>query len=84
MYKIMTANEKHLELHIKVGSRYQVYSKEVLEQVLNEYKKKEPERKEQRRKFREHMKKLYKSKSEKKKRKFSLKKKVSNKKTKKK
>jgi hypothetical protein len=84
MYKIMTSNEKHLELHVKVGSRYQAYSKEVLEQVLNEYKKKEPKRKEQRRKFREHMKKLFKSKSENKKRKFSLKKKVSIKKSKKK
>lgn len=83
MYKIMTANEKHLELHIKVGSRYQPYSKEVLEQVVTEYKKKEPERKEKRRQFREHMKKLFKSKSAKK-RKYSLKKKVSIKKTKKK
>jgi hypothetical protein len=86
MYKIMTANEKHLELHVKVGSRYQPYSKEVLEQVVTEYKKKEPERKEKRRKFREHMKKLIKRKSVVK-RKYSLKKtpvKVSIKKSKKK
>ena len=63
MYKILTSNEKHLELHIKVGSKYQPYSKEVLEQVLTGYKKKEPERKEKRRQFREHMKKLVKRKS---------------------
>ena len=82
----MTANEKHLVLHLKVGSRYQPYSKEVLEQVVTEYKKKEPERKEKRRKFREHMKKLIKRKSAVK-RKYSLKKtpvKVSIKKSKKK
>lgn len=83
MYKIMNANEKHLELHVKVGGKFKPYSKEVLDFILSEYKKKEPERKEQRKKFREHLEKLFKSKSAKK-RKFSLKKKVSIKKSKKK
>ena len=86
MYKIMTSHEKHLELHVKLGSSYHPYSKEVLEQVLAEYKRKESERKEQRRKFREHMKALVKRKSAEK-RKYSLKKppvKVNKKKSKKK
>ena len=44
MYKIMASKEKHLELHVKVGNRYQLYSKEVLEQVKAKYKKEAPTR----------------------------------------
>ena len=53
MYKIMASKEKHLELHVKVGSRYQAYSKEVLKLVITEYKKAATARRSKRTKLKE-------------------------------
>ncbi len=51
MYKIMKRNDKHLELYVKIYGRFKPVSKEVIDNVVNEYKKKEPERKEVRRRW---------------------------------
>ena len=53
MYKIMASKEKHLELHVKVGSRYQPYSKEVLKLIITEYKKAATARRSKRTKLKE-------------------------------
>lgn len=53
MYKIMASKEKHLELHVKVGSRYQPYSKEVLKLIITEYKKSATARRSKRTKLKE-------------------------------
>ena len=51
MYKIMKNNDKHLELYVKIDSRYKPVSKEAIDTVEKTYKKGEPERKESRKKF---------------------------------
>ena len=57
MYKIMKRNDKHLELYVKIHGRFKPVSKEVIDNVVKEYKKKEPERKETRRIWKNVMKK---------------------------
>ena len=57
MYKIMKRNDKHLELYVKIYGRFKPVSKEVIDNVVKEYKKKEPERKETRRIWKNEMKK---------------------------
>jgi hypothetical protein len=55
MYKIMKRNDKHLELYVKNYGRFKPVSKEVIDNVVKEYKKKEPERKETRRRWKNEM-----------------------------
>jgi len=53
MYKIMKRNDKHLELYVKIDGRFKPVSKDVIANVIKQYKKKEPERKEYRKKWKE-------------------------------
>ena len=53
MYKIMKRNNQHLELYVKIDGRFKPVSKEVIDNVVKQYKKKEPERKEYLKKWKE-------------------------------
>lgn len=53
MYKIMKRNNQHLELYVKIDGRFKPVSKEVIDNVVKQYKKKEPERKEYWKKWKE-------------------------------
>ena len=53
MYKIMKRNDQHLELYVKIDGRFTPVSKEVIDNVVKQYKKKEPERKEYWKKWKE-------------------------------
>jgi len=55
MYKIMKHNDKHLELYVKIYGDFKPASKKVIDNVVKEYKKKEPERKETRRRWKKEM-----------------------------
>ena len=53
MYKIMKRNDQHLEIYVKIDGRLKPVSKEVIDNVVKQYKKKEPERKEYWKKWKE-------------------------------
>jgi hypothetical protein len=53
MYKKMKKNDKNLELYVKIDGRFKPVTKEVIDTVIKEYKKKEPERKEYRKNWKE-------------------------------
>ena len=53
MYKIMKRNDKHLELYVKIDGRFKPVSKEVIDNVVKQYKKEAPQRKEYWKKWKE-------------------------------
>lgn len=61
MYKIITRNDPRLEIHVKIDGRFKPVSKEVIDNIENKFKKKEPERKENRKKWKEYILKIRKN-----------------------